>query len=131
METAERQSIEWECLKLCNAFGFHLDQFDFESLGNLFMPDGVWNRHGHDLRGPSGIREQLAKDGPKKSGPAMRTGMHFVTNFVPHQVGADEVSSTCYALVFSSRDSREGVKSFDPLSNIQTILYSDRFKRTP
>lgn len=130
METAGRQSIEWECQKLCNAFGYHLDQCDFESLGNLFLPDGVWNRHDHELRGPLQIREQLSKDGPKKSGPDMRAGMHFVTNFVPHAVSADEVNSTCYALVFSTRDPSEGVKNFDPLSNIQTILYSDCFKKT-
>ena len=70
------------------------------------------------------------KDGPKNGGPNIRTGMHFVTNFVPHEVDVDQVNSTCYALVFSSRDSSEGVKRFDPLSNIQTILYSDRFKKT-
>jgi hypothetical protein len=130
METAERQAIEWECLKLCNAFGFHLDQCDFHALSNLFAPDGVWTRHDHDLCGPPQIRDQLAKDGPKKSGPGMRTGMHFVTNFVPHEVGVDRVDSTCYALVISSRDPSEGVKRFDPSSNIQTILYSDRFQRT-
>ena len=131
MEINERQSIEWECLKLCNAFGYYLDQFDFDALGNLFLPDGVWNRHGHELRGPQQIREQLLQDGPKKSGPAMRTGMHFVTNFVPHNVNANEVKSTCYALVFSSRDTTDGVKRFDPMSNIQTILYTDCFRKTP
>lgn len=130
MELAERQSIEWECQKLCNAFGYCLDQFDFESLGNLFLPDGVWSRHGHDLLGPKEILKQLTKDGPQKNGPTMRTGMHFVSNFVPHRVEANEVSASCYALVFSSRDSNEGVKRFDPMSNIQTILYSDRFKKT-
>ena len=130
MEISQRQSIEWECLKLCNAFGFHLDQCDFKSLGNLFLPDGVWTRNDHDLCGPLQISEQLSKDGPKKSGPDLRMGMHLVTNFVPHEVGAEQVNSTCYALVFSSRDPGEGVKRFDPMSNIQTILYYDCFKKT-
>jgi hypothetical protein len=131
MELSERHSIEWECQKLCNAFGYYLDQCDFDALGNLFLPEGVWNRHGHNLSGPQDIRDQLLKDGPKKSGPGFRTGMHFVTNFVPHQVEAGEVHSTCYALVFSSRDASEGVKRFDPMSNIQTIVYTDQFKKSP
>lgn len=76
MTDAERQAIEWECSKLCQAFANYGDRNDFVALANLFTPDGSMSRPSLpdvDIKGRQTIIDAFGKR------PALVI-RHIVTN---------------------------------------------------
>ena len=49
------RAIEWDCTQLLYRFYYWFDEFRYEDMAALFVPDGVWHRAGKALRG----REQI------------------------------------------------------------------------
>jgi hypothetical protein len=78
LSTIDLLSIETACRRLICSFWHYLDSAEFESLGALMAPDGVWYRHGETLRGPAGVLAAM-----KTRSPTLQT-QHLISNLIIH-----------------------------------------------
>jgi hypothetical protein len=125
MTDAERNAIEWECLKLCNAFFHHMDHGDFEAMIGLFAPDGTFLRHGHLLRGHEELRTAMAVR------PTSSTTIHLITNFTPLEVEPTRVKTAAYVVALGTFDRSVPVPKLDPMTGIAALEFLDEFRRLP
>lgn len=86
----EAHAIRNECIALSNAFAYHLDRREYEELADLFVPLGVWRRHGIDLRGRDAIVFALGERPSNQFTRHLTVGHHFT------EISGERAASTAY-----------------------------------
>ncbi|GAA4025124.1 nuclear transport factor 2 family protein [Streptomyces plumbiresistens] len=86
--------VEAACRRLVVAFAHHLDHREFDRVAALFTEDGVWDRHGERLVGPSRILALLDQR------PASQLERHVMTTIHVTQQSPHECAATSYAMIF-------------------------------
>jgi hypothetical protein len=117
------EAIRAGCEQLCIAFSYHLDHGDFESVVQLFAPNGVFVRNSEPLEGREAIREAY------RQRPAATT-MHIVSNF--HLLECTELTAraSVYNIVVFAASVSDKVLKFDPATAIRILEFHDRFVLT-
>lgn len=77
MNRLKRIEIESECKALSSAFAYHLDRREYQSLADLFAPEGVWIRHYTPLRGRDEILAAMNARPPEQFTRHVTTSFHF------------------------------------------------------
>ncbi|MEU6798626.1 nuclear transport factor 2 family protein [Nonomuraea wenchangensis] len=87
-------AAEAACRRLIVAFAHHVDHREFAEAANLFAHDGIWDRHGERLVGPSRIHAVL------ESRPSTQLERHMMTTIHVLQQSPTECSAISYVLIF-------------------------------
>jgi hypothetical protein len=90
--------IEWDCIALSHAFAYHLDERNYEALGDLFALNGVWIRHNARLEG----REQIIAAMNKR--PKGQFTRHVTAGFHFTHVDETTARSVAYNMSYFSFD---------------------------
>ena len=53
------RTIEWDCTRVLIRFFNYFDQWRYQNMADLFVPDGVWHRQGKALQGRAEILAAL------------------------------------------------------------------------
>jgi len=77
MNKIETMEIEWECMRLSNAFAHLLDRKEYRQFSALFTEDGVFVRNGARLVGRAAIFAALTQRPSNAITRHVTTGMHF------------------------------------------------------
>jgi hypothetical protein len=93
-----------------------LDYGDFESLVQLFTPDGVFVRNGQALNGHQAICEAYAQR------PAATT-VHFMATFNMLEFEQQLVGSSMCALVLHALGNLANLAAFSPMCATRTRFY--------
>jgi hypothetical protein len=123
MTPEQRRVIEGECTRLSYAFAYHMDHREYEALAALFAPDGVFERHGTQLRGPAEITKAL------RGRPSDQFTRHVTTNFHFTSIGPEEAGATLVNLSWFSFQAERLPIAFDPSQAILLDFY-DRYRLT-
>jgi hypothetical protein len=124
MTSTETMTTEWELTRLNHAFAYYMDNGDFESMIELFTPDGLFDRagivhHGHEeLR--QGMRER----------PNVTT-RHLLTNFHFTSVAGDSANAVVCAMVYHGPPSENGEPVVYATDNGRVIEFHDLYTKTP
>jgi len=115
--------VEAECVKLCNAFCFHLDRRNYRALADLFTPEGAWIRHGIPLAGRSAIIAALEER------PADLFTRHVIAGHHFTHISEDRAASTAYNISYYSRNGGILPALLVPDDAIH-LDFSDSYERT-
>jgi hypothetical protein len=123
MTSTQEMAVHWELTRLNNAFAFHMDNGDFESMIRLFMPDALFDRAGIVHRGHDQLREGMA-DRPKL------TTRHLLTNFHLTSVDDDTAEAVVCAMVYHGPIMENGEPVVYATDNGRVIEFHDRYVKT-
>jgi hypothetical protein len=123
MDPAIRKEIETECVRLSNAFAFHLDHKNYDDLVALFVPHGVFIRTGVRLEGHAQILQKM------RERPAEQFTRHVTTNF--HFTHVDETRATgvFYNLSYFAFTAESTPLAYDP-QRVMLLDFLDTYTRT-
>lgn len=125
MDALSRMAIEHECAALAHAFGYHLDQRDYEAVIALFTDDGVWKRYGVDLKG----REALL--GAMNQRSLTQLTRHLVTNVYFTEVREDRCRAVTTIVVFFNGDAVDTPALLPSTDSTVVMDFHDSFVRGP
>jgi hypothetical protein len=123
MDPEVRKAIETECVRLSNAFAFHLDQKNYDDLVALFVPHGVFIRTGVRLEGHARILQKM------RERPAEQFTRHVTTNF--HFTHVDESTATgvFYNLSYFAFTAQSTPLAYDP-QRVMLLDFLDTYTKT-
>lgn len=121
MDSLKRTEIEVECMRLCNAFFYHIDHEDFEPLIQLFAPDGVFHRHSSTLRGHDEMRAAYANR------PRV-IARHLCGNLFPLELTETYVRSVLLVIVIHSFETDEPPVAYDLAANPRVMEFFHEFR---
>jgi hypothetical protein len=122
-KTMQAMTVHWELVRLNNAFAFYLDNGVFESMIELFTPDGLFDRAGIVHRGQDEIREGMAER-PKV------TTRHLLTNFHLTSLDDDAAEAVVCAMVYHGPVAENGEAVVYATDNGRVIEFHDRYVKT-
>ncbi|HEV7853458.1 MAG TPA: nuclear transport factor 2 family protein [Mycobacterium sp.] len=122
-KTMQAMTVHWELVRLNNAFAFYLDNGVFESMIELFTPDGLFDRAGIVHRGQDEIRDGMAER-PKV------TTRHLLTNFHLTSLDDDAAEAVVCAMVYHGPVAENGEAVVYATDNGRVIEFHDRYVKT-
>jgi SnoaL-like domain len=96
MTTRDVMAAELACQRVVVEFAHLLDHREFDRAAALFTSDGVWERHGERLVGPSEIARVI------RQRPATRVERHVMTTMHTAILSDTLCEVTSYVLIFRS-----------------------------
>ena len=124
MDPRVRREIEAECVRLSNAFAFHLDQKNYDDLVTLFVPHGVFIRTGVRLEGHARILEKM------RERPAEQFTRHVTTNFHFTHVEYSTAIGVFYNLSYFAFTAQTTPLAYDP-ERVMLLDFFDTYTKTP
>ena len=121
--TAPAMTAFCELSRLNNAFAYFMDNGEFESMIELFTPDGVFDRAGIVHRGHEELRQGM-RERPKV------TTRHLLTNFHLTSVGDDSAEAVVCAMVYHGPPSQAGEPVVYATDNGRVIEFHDKYTKT-
>lgn len=122
MNPAARREIEAECVRLSNAFAFHLDRKHYDDLVELFVPHGVYIRTGVRLEGRARILQTL------RERPAEQFTRHLTTNFHFTHVGESMAKGVFCNLSYFAFTAEATPLAYDP-ERVMLLDFLDTYVR--
>ena len=100
MTRDEERAIEWDCQKVLRLYFRHVDQREYEAVGELFTEDAHWQAQGVTLKGRDEIVKALY--------PALSEGTirHVYTNTIINAVDEDHAEVRSYNSIYYSAGGR-------------------------
>jgi len=123
MNPEARRGIEAECVRLSNAFSFHLDQKQYGDLVELFVPHGVYIRTGVRLEGRARILETL------RERPNEQFTRHVTTNFHFTHVDESLAKGVFYNLSYFAFSAETTPLAYDP-ERVMLLDFLDTYAKT-
>ena len=121
--TTLAMTVHWELTRLNNAFAYFIDNGEFESMIELFTPEGLFDRAGIVHRGHDELREGMAQR------PAVTT-RHLLTNFHLVDFNDETAEAVVCALVYHGPVSKNGEVVVYATDNGRVIDFHDRYVKT-
>jgi hypothetical protein len=100
-----------------------MDHRDYEALADLFAPDGVFERHGNQLRGPAEIIKAL------RGRPTEQFTRHVTSNFHFTSIEPEEAAATLVNISWFSFEAERLPIAFEPSQAI-LLDFHDRYRLT-
>lgn len=122
MDRDTLRAIEWDCAKVVQSFYACLDEKRYDDLGDLFAPDGVWNRLGKDLVGPEGIKQAMA-------GRHDWVTAHVLTNLMVEPVSEGEARTRQYVTLYRHEDVPANAGPLPVVMPIAVLCHRDTLVR--
>jgi SnoaL-like domain len=122
-KTMQAMTVHTELVQLNNAFAFYLDNGVFESMIELFTPEGLFDRAGIVHRGHDEMREGMAER-PKV------TTRHLLTNFHLTSLDDDAAEAVVCAMVYHGPVAENGEAVVYATDNGRVIEFHDRYVKT-
>jgi SnoaL-like domain len=123
MDPEVRKAIETECVRLSNAFSFHLDHKNYDDLVALFVPHGVFIRTGVRLEGHARILQKM------RERPAEQFTRHVTTNFHFTHVDESTATSVFYNLSYFAFTAQSTPLAYDP-QRVMLLDFLDTYTKT-
>jgi hypothetical protein len=123
LTTAPAMMAFFELSRLNNAFAYFMDNGEFDSMIELFTPDGVFDRAGIVHHGHESLREGM-RERPKI------TTRHLLTNFHLTSVGDDSAEAVVCAMVYHGPLPQDGEAVVYATDNGRVIEFHDKYTKT-
>lgn len=120
----ESLMIAKECEALVVKFLDHWDQGNAATIGALFTDDGVFDRAGSQLAGPSMIAEAV------RGRPASILGRHIVSNFNFNRLSAEEATAKMYVTAYLATVGATGGPVVHEHSQPMLLDFEGHFRQT-
>jgi hypothetical protein len=123
MDLASRREIESECVRLSNAFAYHLDHKNYEDLVALFVPHGTFIRTGVHLEGHAQILSKL------RERPADQFTRHITSNFHFSHIDESTAKGVFYNLSYFAFTAQSTPLEYDP-QRVMLLDFLDTYVNT-